>query len=73
MKKITIKIGLYSMAITAFLLGSCKKFLDEKPNAQLQTATSVSIIQGLLDDNNDMNRIGANDAEIVADNYYINY
>ena len=52
-------------------LGSCKKFLDKKPDSKLQLPTTIEAVQGLLDFENTMNLQNPGTGEVSSDNYYV--
>lgn len=54
------------------LLGSCSKFLEEKPNQQLVIPTTLTDVQGLLDNYEKLNmQSDCSALEASADNYYV--
>ncbi len=65
MKQLSI---LFSLLV---LLGSCKKFLDERPDASLVVPASVADLQRLMDNNRILNTIAGGTGECSADNYYL--
>ena len=67
MKTIKIIITLFVLAT----LGSCKKYLDAKPDATLATPTSLNDLQGLLDYYRGMNTQFPGGEGILSDNYYL--
>lgn len=72
MKKVSVITSLSILTTLAlFLSTSCKKYLDAKPNAILTTATSVDVLQALLDNNRFLNWLGTEAGEASADNIYI--
>lgn len=52
-------------------LGSCKKFLDEKPNSKLAVPTTLAELQGLLDHYQVLNQVDAAAGEISSTDYYL--
>lgn len=50
---------------------SCKKFLDAKPDKKLVIPSTLRDLQGLLDDNAQMNSNNAALAEVAADDYFL--
>jgi len=69
MKKELYYITISALSI-AILSNGCKKYLDAKPDSALTTPTTVSALQGLMDDDSRLNQQGSEIAEIAADNYY---
>ncbi|MBS1533382.1 MAG: RagB/SusD family nutrient uptake outer membrane protein [Bacteroidetes bacterium] len=69
--KTKIFFGLLSLLVCAFSFQGCKKYLDAKPNQNLATASTVSDLQGFLDQTYDMNINCAETGEISADSYYL--
>ncbi|MGN6421569.1 MAG: RagB/SusD family nutrient uptake outer membrane protein [Pseudobacter sp.] len=57
------------LAIT--LLGSCKKYLDQKPDETLSTLEKIADMQSFLDDNRVMNQFCPKIPGIASDDYYI--
>ncbi|KAA9038740.1 RagB/SusD family nutrient uptake outer membrane protein [Ginsengibacter hankyongi] len=66
----TIKILLLLLAVTS--LGSCKKYLDAKPDQALATPSTLQDLQELLDYYG-LNTQFPNGTEILADNYYLTF
>jgi tetratricopeptide (TPR) repeat protein len=65
-----MKIFSFTLILAALAMGSCKKYLELKPNKKLLTNPTVEQVQGLLDHNDRMNRgVGAD--ELSADDYYL--
>jgi len=50
---------------------SCKKFLDEKPDQRLTTPSTLSDLQGLMDNYNFLYTVGYGAGEASADDYYL--
>lgn len=65
----------YLSIVLAFLIiftvGSCKKFLNEKPNQKLTTPATLDDLSQLLNYYQRMNGSFPNAGEICADNYYL--
>lgn len=59
------------MILAALAMGSCKKYLELKPNKKLLTDPTLEQVQGLLDNNDRMNRNAPNAGEQSADDYYL--
>jgi hypothetical protein len=60
--------------VAAYLLcgiGSCKKYLDAKPNSKLATLQTLENLQSLLDDELRLNYQWPNIGEISANDYYL--
>jgi hypothetical protein len=66
MKKYLIAILLFS-----FGLGSCKKYLDKKPDEKLVIPSVIQDLQGLLDQYSRVNQFNPSAMERSADDYYI--
>lgn len=61
-----------TLLVTSLSLGGCESFLDEKPDKALAVPTTLSDLQALLDDYNNMNNDHpAGSAETSADNYFL--
>ena len=54
-----------------YMIGGCKKFLDEKPGSKMATPETVRDQQALLDQYNNLNMNSPASLEISADNYYL--
>ncbi len=52
-------------------LASCKKFLDEKANKEINTPSTIADLEGILDNYGVLNARYPSAAEIGADNYYL--
>jgi len=63
-------IGMLMFILLTFLLGSCKKFLDEKPDKKLAVPSTLADYQALLDNYTVMYAVPSA-AEISADDYYL--
>jgi hypothetical protein len=64
----------FLLLITVSLsLGSCKKFLDAKPDKQLAVPQSLNDCQAILDNTNIMTVQYPTAGEIAADNFYLLY
>lgn len=61
----------FTLLLIAIVFCSCNKFLDEKPDATLNTPSSLKDLQGLLDNYNSLNAQFIGSSEILADNYYL--
>lgn len=60
------------IAAILLLFGSCKKFLEEKPNKKLVIPTTLRDVQGLLDNYEKLNQQSdCSITEVAADNYYV--
>lgn len=59
------------MILAALAMGSCKKYLELKPNKKLLTDPTLQQLQGLLDNNDRMNRNSPSAGEVSADDYYL--
>ena len=59
------------MLIIVLAIGSCKKFLDAKPDATLATPSSLQDLQALLDYYDGMNSQFPGGGGIFSDNYYL--
>jgi tetratricopeptide (TPR) repeat protein len=71
-KKTNITIsGLLALLLLILVTGSCKKYLDEKPNRSYDIPGSLADLQALLDYYPTMNTKDPASAEISADNYFI--
>ena len=72
MKKIWINILILTIPV---ILGSCKKYLDEKPSQSLYTPSNFEDLQALLDKSGASNTgpYGTSLCELVADDYYVSY
>lgn len=57
--------------IISFLLGSCKKYLDLKPDQSLYVPSTLTDCQGLLDNYIVMNSSYPANGEAAADNYFL--
>ena len=69
MKKIIVLSGIIIFTIT---FSSCKKYLDAKSDKSLQIPSSVSDLQALLDEGDNMNgNYGVSFGESSGDNYYM--
>ncbi|MBU7569885.1 MAG: RagB/SusD family nutrient uptake outer membrane protein [Flavobacterium sp.] len=64
------KIHIYTLLL--FLVSSCSKFLDEKPDQKLSTISSLEDCQALLDRTLYTNERGSGALEAAADNYFFN-
>jgi tetratricopeptide (TPR) repeat protein len=62
---------LLPLMLLAMASGSCKKYLDAKPDATLSTPASLLDLQSLLDYYDGMNSQFTGDQEVLSDNYYI--
>lgn len=62
---------IFLLIIFGLLTGSCKKFLDEKPDAKLDVPTTLSDFQALLDYYPTINNGDPSAGEISGDNYYL--
>lgn len=60
------------LAVLLLGLGSCKKFLDLKPDAKLVIPKTLNDCQALMDDYATMNAQYPSDGELASDNFYIN-
>ena len=60
------KIHIYTLLL--FLVSSCSKFLDEKPDQKLSTISSLEDCQALLDRTLYVNGRGSGALEAAADN-----
>lgn len=58
------------LCILSLLLPACKKYLDEKSNSNLVTPSTVSDLQGLMDDEVTMNKATPSFGESSADDYF---
>lgn len=65
-----MKILIYAFVVM-LSLGSCKKYLDEKPDTKLLLPASIDAVQGLLDFETTMNLQNPGTGEVSADNYYV--
>ena len=65
-----LKIYLAVFAALA-LLGSCKKYLDEKPDAHLEIPSSLTDFQALIDRYQVMNTSDPGAGEVSSDDYYL--
>lgn len=63
-----MKIIIMLFGIPILMLGSCKKFLDAKPDQSLATPSSLYDLQTLLD-NVDMN-VSSSVSNLISDEYY---
>ncbi|HEY0065910.1 MAG TPA: RagB/SusD family nutrient uptake outer membrane protein, partial [Flavisolibacter sp.] len=61
----------FILILAALAMGSCKKYLELKPNKKLLTNPTLEQVQGLLDNNDRMNRNAPGSGEISADDYYL--
>lgn len=62
---------LFSFVAILLLFGSCKKYLDAKPEKSIQIPKTIADLQALLDYADDMNNIGAAALEVCSDDYYL--
>jgi starch-binding outer membrane protein, SusD/RagB family len=63
--------NLLPLAIFIFLLASCKKYLDEKPDKEMTVPATLTDLQRLLDNYGIMNAAFPYSGELLADNYYL--
>ena len=61
---------LVMICMTVILLPACQKYLDEKSNSSLVTPSTVSDLQGLMDDEVTMNKATPSFGESSADDYF---
>jgi len=54
-----------------FSLNSCKKYLDAKPDKALAVPATAKDFQALLDNNNNMNQLFPDAANVEADDYFL--
>lgn len=66
-----MKILSLTLILAALCMGSCKKYLELKPNKKLLTDPTLEQVQGLLDNNDRMNRNAPSVGELSADDYYL--
>lgn len=73
MKKIFSKTTiLITLFISLLMIGSCKKYLNEKPNDKLAVPTTIDDLQALLDDNSRMNlKTTPNLGDASSDDYFL--
>jgi len=64
-------VGLGTCLCVILSLGSCKKYLDAKPDKALVIPTTLNDLQAILDFSSRMNE-GTSYSEASADNYYLN-
>lgn len=62
-----------SLLVILTVLSGCKKFLDKKPGAGLDTPDNLLELQGLLDKYNTLNYNDPGPDEVSADDYYVTY
>lgn len=70
------RIKIYSLllsVLTLCSLGSCKKYLDLKPNKSMVLPQTLADCQALLDNSIAMNLGYPAEGEAVADNYYLTF
>lgn len=74
MKTYTInKAGTYLIICFAFIITSCKKYLDTKPDQKLTVPTTVQDLQSLLDNYLSVNQKDPYAGEVSSDDYYLSY
>jgi hypothetical protein len=64
-----ISIIVLAILVTGF--GSCKKYLDKKPDPTVNIPQTLQDCQALLDNYSVVNQLYPTDAELAADNYYL--
>lgn len=62
---------LIGLILSVFLLASCKKYLNEKPDRSMNIPRSLNDLQRLLDNYGTMNASFPYSTELLADNYYL--
>jgi hypothetical protein len=65
-------IIIFSFLLVTTALGSCKKFLDQKPDQKMVVPSTLQDVQAILD-NPSINVSSPHEGESAADNYYITY
>lgn len=60
-----------ALLLAALTFNSCKKYLELKPNKKLLTDPTLEQVQGLMDNNDKLNRNVPNAGEASADDYYV--
>jgi starch-binding outer membrane protein, SusD/RagB family len=74
MKKNTIyTVGFQLIICFAFILSSCKKYLDAKPDQRLTVPSTIQDLQSLLDNFFNVNQKDPSAGEISSDDYYLAY
>jgi len=63
----------FAVILLFTLFTGCKKFLDEKPGAGLDTPDNLKELQGLLDKYNRFNLNDPGPDEVSADDYYVTF
>ncbi|MCX3263699.1 RagB/SusD family nutrient uptake outer membrane protein [Pedobacter agri] len=61
----------FHLVAILLLFGSCKKYLDAKPEKSIQIPKTTADLQALLDYADDMNNISAPALEVCSDDYYL--
>lgn len=64
-------IALVFFSIIGVILGSCNKYLNEKPDKRLAIPSTYEDLQMLLDDYQSVNSLYPSAAEVMSDNYFI--
>lgn len=70
LKKYTVFVFSFSIAILAITGGSCKKYLEKKPSQNLAVPSTLSDLQQVLD-NQRGNSFSTQLTEFAADNFYL--
>lgn len=71
MKRNNCIVQILLLAVTAFLLNGCQKYLEAKPNQSLAVPSSVQDVQALLDAYFKVNNNDPSASEASCDNYYL--
>jgi len=64
-------IQVIAILLTFFLLSSCKKFLDEKPDKKLVVPSTLRDLQAILDYSAFMSTLEPTAGEVSTDDYYL--